>query len=416
MARTSVARRPIEYEEPRTLREIWADLQRCETEIRESMQSLAAELGSLLLPPEECSATTAPPIDVGPLVLAHAEATTAALDLQLSLFTAARVPAPAAPNTTEETPMPRAAAACTVTTTRAAKKLSREALLVLDAVTVHEGPMAWVAKIPLATAPALCDLAPAYRNGDRLERKLYEEVNAALSALGGKWVGRKVQGHVFDADPSEAIGAVVETGEFVDPKKLYQFFETPPELAARLVEMAAIEPGMKVLEPSAGKGAIAGAVVEVMPDHVHQLICVEVNPSMAERLRERFTVMEADFLGVTFRPERLFERVVMNPPFAGQADIDHVRHAFDLLKPGGRLVSVMSSGVLFRENAKTVAFREWCGLADQAGPQLNENGDRLSWDSSASGVAGRVEKLPAGTFAASGTGVNAVVLVLDKAA
>jgi predicted RNA methylase len=135
---------------------------------------------------------------------------------------------------------------------------------------------------------------------------------------------------VFDADPSEAIGAVVETGEFVDPKKLYQFFETPPELAARLVEMAAIEPGMKVLEPSAGKGAIAGAVVEVMPDHVHQLICVEVNPSMAERLRERFTVMEADFLGVTFRPERLFERVVMNPPFAGQADIDHVRHAFDL--------------------------------------------------------------------------------------
>jgi hypothetical protein len=34
-----------------------------------------------------------------------------------------------------------------------------------------------------------------------------------------------------------------------------------------------------------------------------------------------------------------FDRVLMNPPFEKQQDIDHVRRAFDHLKPGGRLSS-----------------------------------------------------------------------------
>ena len=37
-----------------------------------------------------------------------------------------------------------------------------------------------------------------------------------------------------------------------------------------------------------------------------------------------------------------------------QQDIDHVTAAYGLLAPGGILVTIMSAGVLFRENKKTV--------------------------------------------------------------
>jgi hypothetical protein len=46
-----------------------------------------------------------------------------------------------------------------------------------------------------------------------------------------------------------------------------------------------------------------------------------------------------------------YDRVVMNPPFARNAAPKHVLHAYDFLKPGGRLVSVMPSSVTFRTDA-----------------------------------------------------------------
>ena len=47
-----------------------------------------------------------------------------------------------------------------------------------------------------------------------------------------------------------------------------------------------------------------------------------------------------------------YDRIVMNPPFEAGQDIDHVRHAFQFLKDGGRLVSIMSPSPFFREDKK----------------------------------------------------------------
>jgi len=91
-------------------------------------------------------------------------------------------------------------------------------------------------------------------------------------------------------------------------------------------------------------------------------------------------------------PTPIYDKVVMNPPFEKQADIDHVLHAFKFLKPGGRLVSIMASSVTFRENKKTLDFKE---LVD---------------------LHGFIEHNLAGAFKASGTMVNTVTVVLDKAA
>ncbi len=63
----------------------------------------------------------------------------------------------------------------------------------------------------------------------------------------------------------------------------------------------------------------------------------------------------------------------MNPPFENGQEIDHVRHAFSLLAPGGRLVSVMSEGPFFRSDSKAIAFRAWLDEVGAETESLPEN-------------------------------------------
>ena len=83
----------------------------------------------------------------------------------------------------------------------------------------------------------------------------------------------------------------------------------------------------------------------------------------------------------------------MNPPFENGQDMDHVQHAFRLLKEGGRVVAIMSEGPFFRSDTKADSFRKW--LAE---------------------VEGQSEKLPEGSFKDSfrSTGVNTRLVVIDK--
>jgi 16S rRNA G1207 methylase RsmC len=54
-----------------------------------------------------------------------------------------------------------------------------------------------------------------------------------------------------------------------------------------------------------------------------------------------------------------YDRIVMNPPFENGQDIAHVEHAYELLSPGGRLVTVMSEGPFFRQDKNAASFRNW---------------------------------------------------------
>lgn len=49
----------------------------------------------------------------------------------------------------------------------------------------------------------------------------------------------------------------------------------------------------------------------------------------------------------------------MNPPFTHHQDIDHVRHAYDLLDAGGVLVAIMCESTFFRSDKKSVEFRDF---------------------------------------------------------
>lgn len=217
----------------------------------------------------------------------------------------------------------------------------------------------------------------------QLDRKLYQDVNKVLDAIGGKW-SRGAKAHVFEMPVVDVLDPIMETGEYSRTKQDFGQFDSPEDVVARVIQLADIDAGMMVLEPSAGIGNIAIAA-ERCGAHV---TCWEIDPKRAANLVGLFKAVNAtDFLAAAPPTSFQFDVVVMNPPFAKQADIDHVLHAAKFLKPGGRLVSVMSASVMFRSNAKTEAFR---AFVDTHG--------------------GSIERLPDAAFASSGTQINTCIV------
>jgi phage N-6-adenine-methyltransferase len=137
-------------------------------------------------------------------------------------------------------------------------------------------------------------------------------------------------------------------------RKIDGFFPTPKKLIERLLELAELESDHEILEPSAGKGDIADAIRESFNGEDISLSVCEINPTLREILAlKNHTIIESNFLNVA----KKFDRIIMNPPFENGLDIDHVQHAFSLLKPTGRVVAIMSEGVFYRQFKKDTAFR-----------------------------------------------------------
>ena len=228
----------------------------------------------------------------------------------------------------------------------------------------------------------------------QLDRKLYLAVNKVLERIGGKW-NRKAKAHVFDGDPTDRLNNVIESG-VLDPKVKIGYFPTPSPIIDKMIKLAMpLKREFVVLEPSAGQGHIADklvnlpfeergmvAVCENLPENVH--ILKEKGYSPIDEFFNHFKMCDHKNIR--------YDRIIMNPPFEHQADIDHVTAAFGLLAPNGILVAIMSASVIFRENKKTAEFREKI---------LEPNCTHL-------------EHLPAGTFKESGTMVNTIILRLEK--
>lgn len=89
-----------------------------------------------------------------------------------------------------------------------------------------------------------------------LDRKMYLAVNKVLEAAGGKR-NKKTKSHVFDSDASDRIEQIILTGEVVVVKDEYDFFPTPKHVVALMFENVVVDNSTKLLEPSAGRGAIA---------------------------------------------------------------------------------------------------------------------------------------------------------------
>ncbi len=223
-----------------------------------------------------------------------------------------------------------------------------------------------------------------YLPAQLLDRRLYEAVNLVLTNAGGNW-NRSKKAHVFP-NGVEKLREAIASGNTINEKKIYQFFETPRAVADMLITEARLEHGLSVLEPSAGHGALLDPLSS---DLQLQITAVEVDPAKCDVLKQKgYKTANADFMA--YQPGNSFDRVIMNPPFTKQQDIEHVMQAWEFLKPEGRLVSVMSPSFEFRTNKKSVAFKEF----------LTENG---YWF-----------ELPRESFKESGTNIRTVIVVLNK--
>lgn len=161
----------------------------------------------------------------------------------------------------------------------------------------------------------------------------------------------------------------------------WQLFQTPPELATRLVASLNLREGERVLEPSAGLGRLIKAALPYGPG---KLTACEIAPQCAAELfrleREGLTLIQRDFLTVDPEETGLFDAVAMNPPFHMREDIRHINHALTFLRPGGRLAAVCMD-TEHRERALRPIADTW-------------------------------EKLPPQTFKAEGTQVPCVLLTI----
>lgn len=168
--------------------------------------------------------------------------------------------------------------------------------------------------------------------------------------------------------------------------KMYQKGDiqfTPPELAKELVALAGVRKDSRVLEPEAGIGNIADAAKEVT-DHVD---CIERMTDFCEILKlKKHNVIANDLLTAETAP--IYDAVVMNPPFSEECE--HIKRAFDFLRPGGSLVAVCSSSIQWKSTRKYEQFRDWLSEHTHS---INECGAKFEM-----------------------TGVHTVVLVVDKAA
>lgn len=167
------------------------------------------------------------------------------------------------------------------------------------------------------------------------------------------------------------------------------YFPTPVPVIEQMIfhaDMPADE--CDVLEPEGGSGAILDIVRERFKRA--RLTTYERHATLRDVLQLKgYTVAGPDMLAI--EPRQQFDRVLMNPPFENGQDIEHVRHAFECLKPGGRLVAIMSTGPFFRQDRKATVFRDWFAA-----------------------LHGERHELPAGSFKASGTGVATVMIVIER--
>lgn len=225
-----------------------------------------------------------------------------------------------------------------------------------------------------------------------LTKKEYNEVKKILTKIGGKWKGGKTQAFVFEHDPKQLIERLIN-GEKINLKKDFQFFPTPVKIVKKLLEIANIQSGDKVLEPSAGQGAIINEVIKkgIKRDRVHYLEFMSQN-------RQKLKDIEATDIGEQFENDFLkmkasqyYDVVIANPPFTKDQDIDHVKHMWEMINDKGIVVSIMSQSWLKGRKKKQVEFRKW----------LKELG-------------AEVIELSSGEFKESGTDIATCIVVLDK--
>lgn len=221
-----------------------------------------------------------------------------------------------------------------------------------------------------------------YKRVQRLQLQTMPELRAACRELIGIMISDKISPEQRKAQQLRELDR-----KFID-RDIPGFFPTPAQLGAEVVALADIQENDTILEPSAGLGHLADQIREVMTDN-NTLVCIECNYSLAEALRLKgYHTLHEDFL----QHPTHYDKIIMNPPFENGQDIAHIRHAYELLNPGGRLVCIMANN----KNNSSTSSKEFTRWAEMVGAEITEN--------------------PEGSFLSGfrRTGVSTITVVINK--
>lgn len=120
--------------------------------------------------------------------------------------------------------------------------------------------------------------------------------------------------------------------------KAYQFYPTPNIILDEIKsQIGTLDETQKLLEPSAGSGAIA----QLYPAN---FTCFEIYKPFVELLQAKgINAVEADFL----KQDGLYEydKVILNPPYSKNRCLMHFEHSFNFIKNDGEIYIVAPSGL-----------------------------------------------------------------------
>ncbi len=174
--------------------------------------------------------------------------------------------------------------------------------------------------------------------------------------------------------------------------------DTPIWLAAKMVDLLSYEssllmnayfPRLKLLEPSAGEGAL----IDMAANHIAQkleITSVELNKDKCELLKNNgFNPIHGDFLTTEF--DTKFNLIIAAPPFKNNVDVHHIEKMYSLLEKQGVIVSLTTPYWVINNEEHQVKFREF--LKDKKA---------------------KFEMLPDNTFTEKGKTVPTMILTLIK--
>lgn len=164
--------------------------------------------------------------------------------------------------------------------------------------------------------------------------------------------------------------------------------ETTQPVIDQFMQVAEIKDGHRVLEPSAGVGLLAEGILRHNSNI--QLDCIELNSECKKALKEKgLNVIWSNFLD--FKPKYLYDRVIGAPNFKDNIDCEHVMKMYDCVKPGGKVISIMSPYWMTGSSDLQVKFREW--LTDKSY---------------------RITMLPDNSYVEDGNTVPTILIILEK--
>lgn len=189
----------------------------------------------------------------------------------------------------------------------------------------------------------------------QFNKKSYNDAKKWIEEAGGKW-NTSLQGFTFEFDATRVF-SILNQGKRCNLKKDFQFFATPDHIAdAAVSQFTTLTERMKILEPSAGRGSLVKAVRRRCP--CAEVDCYELMPENVPFLEK---VDGAKIVGTDFMTENVgkYDRIIANPPFTGNQDIDHVMRMYDHLNKGGEISVIVSQHWKFAEDSKSSRFRDW---------------------------------------------------------